>query len=195
MVIRFGRRVPTKFLYRLTEIQTNILSIRSKEDIKQRFADQFIDWVDQKSSSPMNQSPVDFVVDAIICNELAPTYEPGKYGVGFSAGRFKVSTVRRDVINRCLNSKSQLYDSNKFQIQVPIYYFQGDRDVNTSAQSARYHHDNQTASPLKVFNLFRGRGHSLFSMGLAMCAANVYSQVFSLSRDLSGVVDSSGNCK
>jgi pimeloyl-ACP methyl ester carboxylesterase len=51
------------------------------------------------------------------------------------------------------------YDSAQYPVTVPIYYFEGSEDPNTSPANAAYHFSNQTQAN-RVFTLVWGGGHT-----------------------------------
>jgi len=54
------------------------------------------------------------------------------------------------------------YDSVQFPVTVPIYYFEGSDDPNTSPENAAYHFYNQTQT-VRLFALIQRGGHTAMS--------------------------------
>ncbi len=150
-------------------------------------------WNRQRSAAPPPvDMKLDYTLNTILCSEMYRTYEPGKYGVSYDDGHFVVRSMRHDVIDRCTRLDFHGYDAANFQIQQPIYYFQGTRDVATPLKSARYHFDSQVLSRQKTFVEIKNRGHNPLQIGLSPCLGNIFSLVFEGRTDFDGViVDSS----
>jgi pimeloyl-ACP methyl ester carboxylesterase len=57
------------------------------------------------------------------------------------------------------------YDSARYPVNVPIYYFEGEDDPNTDVESATYHLDHQTQTD-RAFVLVGSAGHTALSRTL-----------------------------
>jgi len=70
------------------------------------------------------------------------------------------------------------YDSAQHPVTVPIYYFEGSDDPDTTLESAAYHFSNQTQAD-RVFTLIGGGGHTAMSGTLheAGCTPGIFTAI------------------
>jgi len=70
------------------------------------------------------------------------------------------------------------YDSAQYPVTVPIYYFEGSDDPDTTPQSASYHFSNQTQAD-RVFTLIGDGGHTAMSGTLheAGCTPGIFTAI------------------
>jgi proline iminopeptidase len=70
------------------------------------------------------------------------------------------------------------YDSAKYQVRAPIFYFQGAHDPAVSTALAKYHFANQKTDQ-KVFVLTPDDGHLPLSHSLLHCMPQIWISIFS----------------
>lgn len=78
------------------------------------------------------------------------------------------------------------YDSNKYKLSIPIYYFQGTNDPATPLNSALYHFLAQKTAD-RQFLVVAGAGHAPLTSSLKTCADEIWTAISSqrtLSREL-----------
>lgn len=85
---------------------------------------------------------------------------------------YKKDLVNGEIVNAGGNVCPQLglnfvrpYDSVQYPVTVPIYYFEGSEDPDTSPANALYHYSNQTQAN-RVFTMIWGAGHPALSKTL-----------------------------
>ena len=85
------------------------------------------------------------------------------------------------------------YDSNRYQIQAPIVYFQGDADAYTPTASALYHYFYQTRSSQKTFVQVRFGGHVVLGSQLT-CSQGIWADILMGQWNFSDQLDVDGHC-
>ncbi len=108
---------------------------------------------------------------AISCREFVPDVRDVKFDYDFVNGDLLATTDRL-----CEGiAFDRPYDSKKYQIKSPIYYFSGDLDPVTPKSHARYHFDSQT-NPRTLISIRRG-GHQALSANLSDCTGNIWASI------------------
>lgn len=100
-----------------------------------------------------------------------------------------------DIPGTCLSiERTMPYDSSQHQIEdIPIYYFQGDNDPNTSLDQAKYHFENQNSPDRQFIEVAKG-GHNPFSIHLKDCQVELYKAI-AKGNNLNNLLDADGFCK
>ena len=68
---------------------------------------------------------------------------------------------------------SNAFDSGKWSVNVPIFYFQGENDPATPMANARYHFESQVHAPRTFVTIEKG-GHNALVGNLSDCFAEVW---------------------
>jgi len=88
--------------------------------------------------------------------------------------------------------KNNPYDSKKWPLKIPIYYFQGERDPTTTLAHAQYHFDHQNISPKRFFLNVKKSAHAPLSITLKPCAGYIWNLIFAGGDGLEGVLNQCG---
>ncbi|MBF0442309.1 MAG: alpha/beta fold hydrolase [Oligoflexales bacterium] len=88
------------------------------------------------------------------------------------------------------------YDSARYSVHAPIYYFNGETDPATSPESGRYHYYHQRDAKIKHFITVKHGGHVvlLTSPDLAPCSKKIWDEIFELG-NLSALLNEDGHCR
>ncbi len=113
----------------------------------------------------------------IICRELVPDIRDVKYDFDFQNGDI---VAIKDRLCKGI-PLSRPYDSAKYQITAPIYYFVGDQDPATPLSQALYHIEKQQGS--KFITRVSTGGHQVLSFNLMDCANELWQAIDEGSED------------
>lgn len=176
------------------ELQNKIRSVTQVEDFEQSFDSEFTQWKKNTAQPIRVRDLRSYAADAIVCHDLAQSFEEEEYGLKWTTGGVRVLAIKNSP-DHCPSGVFEGYwPSFKFQIRSPIYYFQGTRDVSTPTAGAIAHFQNQKSAPFKSFTLLNGHGHSPLQIDLNSCLESTFSAIFNGNQDFSGIFDPSGNC-
>lgn len=89
-----------------------------------------------------------------------------------------------------LSFGSDKFDSRNYQIEEPIFYFNGDRDPATPLSQMRHHFDSQSTGP-KVAVIVPGAGHIPLKFSLSSCMPSIWN---TLSTDPSAITKLAEPC-
>lgn len=122
----------------------------------------------------------------IACNEIVDDYGPENNFV-LTAGKLtQISQSYCDGIKL-----SRPFDSAKYQVRIPLYYFNGTLDPATPLTQARFHFDNQVSAP-KVFVTVEDGGHAALSLSSSPCLAKIWNKIAEGQLDLGDAIPSCG---
>jgi len=111
---------------------------------------------------------------AISCREITEEQGEIESDVRFEHGEFVKNTP-----NYCGNLRlDRPFDSARYPLRSPIFYFSGARDPNTPLALAHYHFEHQTKAR-KYFVLVPGASHNSLSQNLDDCADKVWNAIVS----------------
>lgn len=85
--------------------------------------------------------------------------------------------------------KHNPYDSKKWKIKTPIYYFQGAHDPTTTLEHALYHFQNQNKSTKKFFVNVNKAAHAPLSITLKPCSEFIWKSILNSGVDLQIILD------
>ncbi|MCX6118117.1 MAG: alpha/beta hydrolase [Proteobacteria bacterium] len=192
---------------KLMDLSESLKSGHEKNGVISYFREKGRDFEDRSESSEPEEIPNDYVLYNISCKELSGQMCGRRYNLVFDNGL--VVTNPADQLfspQKYQNIElSSPYDSAKYKIQVPLYYFQGTADPATPLSGALYHFENQERfrsavlnnKPL-VFQKFRYRGHSPLMDIMRenfSCWSKLFEAMFDGRTDLGDVVSHDGYCK
>ena len=86
------------------------------------------------------------------------------------------------------------YESANYQINAPIYYFNGTDDPATPHDLAQDHYDNQRNSSNKEFVSVRHGGHNPIYLKLRDCQDDIWQDIFA-GRSAKQNIDNDGFCR
>ncbi|MCB9073880.1 MAG: alpha/beta hydrolase [Bdellovibrionaceae bacterium] len=113
----------------------------------------------------------------ITCRELVPDVRDVKFDFDLKGGDIVISNQ-----NLCRNIKmDHPFDSKRYPVKSPIYYFSGEHDPVTPISQAQYHFNNQTGTRTWV-QVSKG-GHPALSVNLADCSPQVWQAIAENSSD------------
>ncbi len=108
---------------------------------------------------------------AISCREFVPDVRDVKFDYDFIDGDLVVTSDRL-----CEGiSFDRPFDSKRYQVKNPLYYFSGELDPVTPKSHARYHFDSQN-NPRTLISVRRG-GHQALSANLSDCTENIWTSI------------------
>lgn len=130
------------------------------------------------------KTPADVLFRAIACRELQ------QQGRKYILERGELKLVGENVCEG--KTLDHRFDSARYQILAPIYYFEGEEDRATPLAMARYHFDNQRKAP-KFFVTIPEIGHMSPITSLGDCKDLVWNSI--LSGDTKQVAPAIATCK
>lgn len=142
--------------------------------------------LEQKKGGALLDANSSRLYKQIACNEIVDDYGP--------ENNFQLTEGRLVPVSQSYCGELKLsrpFDSAKYQIQVPIYYFEGTFDPATPMTQARYHFDHQTSAP-KVFVTVDEGGHGALSFSASLCSSNIWKLIGEGQLDLSASLQSCG---
>jgi pimeloyl-ACP methyl ester carboxylesterase len=171
-----------------TKQKTNLLNqvIKLATSDSQDDQDRVIKFLNNLKSSEEVETPGQSIFYAVIaCTEIWSqlTDYNLKDGAFERTGKNLCADLQR------LKSFSA-YDSAKYQIKAPVYYFQGTDDPATVLAKAEYHFDSQTSSSKQFFGV-NGGGHNPIQFSLEDCSKEIW-EALNEAGDISAKVQSCG---
>ena len=82
---------------------------------------------------------------------------------------------------------SNPYDSAKFQISSPLFYFAGDQDIATPIEHAHYHFQHQE-SVSKTFIKVNNAGHNALTINLQDCYPQLMKEIILSKGDIDPIL-------
>lgn len=147
---------------------------------------QLIGILEKKKVSTALDINGDRLYKQIACNEIVDDYGPENNFV-LTAG--KLTQISQGY---CEGIKlSRPFDSAKYQVRVPLYYFEGTLDPATPLTQARFHFDNQVSAP-KVFITVEDGGHAALSLSASPCLGKIWNKIAEGQIDLAEEIQSCG---
>lgn len=130
----------------------------------------------EASPSPL---PEDFqnVFNTVACSEIFP------YSAAFHLDNGELVN-QIDEMDICSTVPKTTFQSKKWEMKVPIYYFVGENDPATPVRMAHLHFNGQKKSRKLLVEVLEA-GHNPLMSGLSDCSAAIWSQILRNEKNLS----------